>query len=58
MTRLAFILAVLFVLAGCATGSALVTGQVYGGEDKMARKVGDVCSKFPDTLVKFLREND
>ena len=28
MTRLAFILAVLFVLAGCATGSALVTGQV------------------------------
>ena len=28
MTRLVFILAVLFVLAGCATGSALVTGQV------------------------------
>ena len=28
MTRLALILAVIFVLAGCATGSALVTGQV------------------------------
>ena len=28
MTRLALILAVLFVLAACATGSALVTGQV------------------------------
>ena len=28
MTRLALILAILFVLAGCATGSALVTGQV------------------------------
>ena len=28
MTRLALILAILFVLAGCGTGSALVTGQV------------------------------
>ena len=28
MTRLALILAVIFVLAGCATGSALVTGQI------------------------------
>ena len=28
MTRLVLILAVIFVLAGCATGSALVTGQV------------------------------
>ena len=28
MTRLALILAILFVLAGCATGSALATGQV------------------------------
>ena len=28
MNRLALILAILFVLAGCATGSALVTGQV------------------------------
>ena len=28
MNRLALILAILFVLAGCATGSALATGQV------------------------------
>ena len=28
MTQLALILAAIFVLAGCATGSALVTGQV------------------------------
>ena len=28
MTRLALILAVIFVLAGCGTDSALVTGQI------------------------------